>query len=146
MKRYLLALLTFTFLSSGLLQVESSALGMTPLTEDVIFIGCTVPSARTTGMTVYSLEAVAGNGKWISTELGKAKADANEIIGNHCSEALNKVIGTRKGCPDGKTWQPVMKPTFNALSKGGYGLNLFTLMCSTDYGFCRMSHATPNAC
>ena len=130
MTRIMIALGAIAISVLGFMPADSKAASMSPLTSDMIFIGCSVPPAGTAGMTVYSFEAFGGNGKWIPTELGDTKEAAEKNIGKSCSAILNRVIGTTKGCPDYNAWQPVIDPSFNALSNTGYGLNLFMLMCS----------------
>ena len=130
MTRLMIALGAVAISVLGFLPAESKASSMSPMTNDIIFIGCSVPPAGTAGMTVYSFEAFGGNGKWIPTELGDTKEAAEKNMGKSCSAILNRVIGTTKGCPDYNAWQPVIDPSFNALSSTSYGLNLFMLMCS----------------
>lgn len=133
MMKRLIAIAAIALSACGFVATDSKATSMSPLVEDIIFIGCTVPAQGTNGMTVYSLEAVAGNGKWIATELGNTKDDAEDSLGKRCSVTLNKIIGTAKGCPVDKNWQPVLQPGFNTLANSGYALNLFMLMCVYNY-------------
>ena len=129
MTRLIIALGAIAISFLAFLPVQSKASSMYLMSEDMIFLGCTVPTAGTGSMTVYSFEAIGGNGKWIPTELGDTKADVEKIIGKPCSQMLNRVLGTTKGCPQYMNWQSVIDPSFNSLSNASYGLNLFMLMC-----------------
>lgn len=129
----MLALGAIAISTLSLIPGESKATPSYPLIQDMIFIGCSVPSQGTNGMSVYSIEAVAGNGKWIATELGDTKKEVDDLFDKKCSQVLNKIIGTGKGCPEYNVWQPVIEPSFNALHNTGYGLNLFMLMCAPQY-------------
>lgn len=113
----------------GMLPSESKA--MYSYNQDIIFVGCTISAAGTSGMTVYSVEAFGANGKWIATDLGATKAATDSVIGQSCSGTLNKLIGSTKGCASGMNWALMYQPSFNVLDKSGYALNLFSLMC--DY-------------
>ena len=129
MIRRSLAIGTIALSTFGLLPGEGKATIMSPMTEDVIFIGCTLKGPGTGGMTVYSFDAVSGSGKWIATELGNTKSDSDDIMGKKCSQALNKVIGTTKGCPVDKSWQLAAQP-LNSMASTITALHLFMLTCA----------------
>ena len=101
--------------------------------QDMIFISCTLPASGTSGMTVYSVEAYNAAGKWITTELG-TEVEAGKIVGGKCTAALNKLIGSTKGCPSGMTWMPVYQPYLNMTGSTGYAANLFSIMCMSTMG------------
>ena len=113
----------------GLLPGQSKA--MNDFNQDIIFVGCTIPAAGTSGMTVYSVEAFGANGKWIATDLGATKSATDSVVGQSCGGTLNKLLGSTKGCALGMNWVLMHQPSFNVLDKSGYALNLFSLMC--DY-------------
>jgi hypothetical protein len=81
--------------------------------QHMIFLGYSLPSNGTGGMSLFPLEAVDASGKWIATELGANKADAQLSLGEgKCGMALNKLIGSTKGCPKSMNWLPKLAADF----------------------------------
>jgi hypothetical protein len=106
----------------------SMALSLVPNTNDVVVLGCSVPSAGTTVATVYSIDAVSTGGSTYTISLPTAVA-----VGQSCTAAISAL--ETSPVVAGVYFVPAAgnaQPTVQAIPGTGYTLQQFNFTAAAS--------------